>query len=1004
MSTPSTNPYQVAPLRGGQIKGGQPNQDTSFTGGIPVLDSNKVFTSTTTSSNGPPSYMAIRTSNVSNMIKIESGAKQAPTAIFTSATDASYGLMTYIGLVHRHFIEYGMDALFYFTTHDGTLVNILQGHSQFTKDDVSKQSTELYKNRNDTLLTLPLERYDMYDLQNLRFSAAFILNSISPALRAQVLTKSGNDYNNGPIVWMYVMGLVQSSSYRGTKILQKTFEERKIKNEPGENVIKHTIKLRDDYMRLYNANMVPYDALMTIVDSLIDSSTPTFAVWAATKRIAVSKFLKDNAGKTQLTLSLIVDAPTIESICNEADDEYQSLMESGLWVALDSKKDKDAAPTAYLLEKLSTKVDKLTANIEKREGTCWTCGKEGHKSPECPTKTNRSLKNSTMDQRQKHTSRPDIPAWQQTKPTNGESETMVRNNRSWSWCNKCTLWSTTHSTATHKGPTFDGTKKEPPNSQHKQDNNQGNLAETVNEDDNRSQLMMGAWCGFTTESTSTTPAPDSTLGTWITVVSRSSKNKNKNTAATCTTCKSLFYRPLPITNSTCHWCDLDTKTVQTPHDIGNTNNRGSHYTNPSTRKSTWVPTTPPTKSLVGRSNCPPAIISVATQPPIKTEHILAKHRHTLSSHDMTQMDLVTPRSIHASTLLSQSLRDNFFTFGPLIQDGFPALVSPMSDPAWSHSCQNIQINPGVHYSNDTNEDDFFKVIWDTGASEVITSDPADFVGGYTKPSSPLRLRGVSSGTMVEGIGVVEYCFRTDDHTILTVRMKAYYMPGSLPTNIKLLPPQRLCRISGGDFVTTGTTAILRLPDKPTLTMELDHNSHLPCCLGTRSASVLAQGHQINLCVTAASNQNLSTSQKVLLHWHFRFGHLNFTTIQWILRSGIFGKSPFFSSAGKCEHPECATCEYGKARRRPTKSTKRQHVPERENALKGNTQFPGQQVSLDHFVCSTKGRLPSSKGKTPTDQMYCGGAIFVDQASGYIFIQSQVAFSSEETLQAKKIDI
>jgi hypothetical protein len=148
------------------------------------------------------------------MIKIESGAKQAPTAIFTSATDASYGLMTYIGLVHCHFIEYGMDALFYFTTHDGTLVNILQGHSQFTKDDVSKQSTELYKNCNDTSLTLPLECYDMYDLQNLRFSAAFILNSISPALRAQVLTKSGNDYNNGPIVWMYAMGLVQSSSYR----------------------------------------------------------------------------------------------------------------------------------------------------------------------------------------------------------------------------------------------------------------------------------------------------------------------------------------------------------------------------------------------------------------------------------------------------------------------------------------------------------------------------------------------------------------------------------------------------------------------------------------------------------------------------------------------------------------------------------------------------------------------------------------------------------------------
>ena len=149
---------------------------------------------------------------------------------------------------------------------------------------------------------------------------------------------------------MFVMGLVQSSSYRGTKLLQKAFEEQRLKLEPGENVIKHTIKLRDDYVRLRNANMVPYDALMTVVDSLSNSTTSIFAVWAATKRIEVSKFLKENAGKTAIALASIPNAPTIESVCNEADDEYQSLIESGLWVAQDSKKDKEAAPTAFLLE------------------------------------------------------------------------------------------------------------------------------------------------------------------------------------------------------------------------------------------------------------------------------------------------------------------------------------------------------------------------------------------------------------------------------------------------------------------------------------------------------------------------------------------------------------------------------------------------------------------------------------------------------------------------------
>jgi hypothetical protein len=59
------------------------------------------------------------------MMKVEMGAKTAPPTIFVSATDASYRLMTYTGIIHQHFNNYGMDAILYFPTHDGTLVNIL---------------------------------------------------------------------------------------------------------------------------------------------------------------------------------------------------------------------------------------------------------------------------------------------------------------------------------------------------------------------------------------------------------------------------------------------------------------------------------------------------------------------------------------------------------------------------------------------------------------------------------------------------------------------------------------------------------------------------------------------------------------------------------------------------------------------------------------------------------------------------------------------------------------
>ena len=83
------------------------------------------------------------------------------------------------------------------------------------------------------------------------------------------------------------------------------------------------------------------------------------------------------------------------------------------------------------------------------------------------------------------------------------------------------------------------------------------------------------------------------------------------------------------------------------------------------------------------------------------------------------------------------------------------------------------------------------------------------------------------------------------------------MPGSLPTNIKLLPPQHPCFVlerggGRGDFITTGTSATLCLPLKPPLTMELDLSSHLPYCTATKSSTVLAQGQQVNLCVTAAA--------------------------------------------------------------------------------------------------------------------------------------------------------
>jgi hypothetical protein len=522
------------------------------------------------------------------MMKVEMGAKAAPSTLFEVATDPLHGLTSYSGLAHRHFVEYGMDSVFYFTNPDGNWVNILNSHSQFSREEVSRQTAVLIANQHDSSLLLPSARYDMYDMQNLRFSAAFILASITPHLRAQVITKAGVDYNNGPVVWMYVMGLVQSGSYRGLKVLQSIFEERRLKNEPGENVTKHTLKLRNDYARLRNANMVPHDALMTVVDSFIDCTTNAFAIWAATKRIAVADFLKENAGKASSALVLIKDAPTIEAICDEADDHYQSLVGSKLWVAIDSKKDKDAAPTAFLLEKLSRGLDRLSSNQGRNDNTCYTCGKEGHKSPACPNKEqHKRFKVKDQQTVKPPQRRSQYPEWQRVKPKDGESETITRDSQTFHWCGVCNHWRTTHGTQGHRTTTggtlpsrrgTSATKRVSFKDQAKTEESGGNLAELVSDENNETSLVFGAWCGEVCEP-STAPytpyasVPTEALGAWVFVPPKQRKQRTSSTSTlpptpnirckasssctrTCFYCAATFSQPsTPANNNrTCFTC------------------------------------------------------------------------------------------------------------------------------------------------------------------------------------------------------------------------------------------------------------------------------------------------------------------------------------------------------------------------------------------------------------------------------------------------------------------
>jgi GAG-pre-integrase domain len=118
--------------------------------------------------------------------------------------------------------------------------------------------------------------------------------------------------------------------------------------------------------------------------------------------------------------------------------------------------------------------------------------------------------------------------------------------------------------------------------------------------------------------------------------------------------------------------------------------------------------------------------------------------------------------------------------------------------------------------------------------------------------------------------------------------------------------------------------------------------------------------EANLSVLDISNQNLSAAQKELLRWHFRLGHLNYASVQLVLKSGSLGDSPLQKSAARCERPKCASCRFANAKQR---STGYQHsvTPIEGHSIQTNDLIPGQRVSVDHFTVTEKGSVIRVKG-------------------------------------------
>ena len=186
-----------------------------------------------------------------------------------------------------------------------------------------------------------------------------------------------------------------------------------------------------------------------------------------------------------------------------------------------------------------------------------------------------------------------------------------------------------------------------------------------------------------------------------------------------------------------------------------------------------------------------------------------------------------------------------------------------------------------------------------------------------------------------------------DGTLHCLELSAYYTPGA---HQRLLSWQSY--IQG--FVGSKTPAYGQVESDhiricgggaPDIVVPFSTNNNLPISYGYNEVDVNRCAQELNLCVTDSNNQNLTEAQKELLRWHFRLGHLHFESIQLLLRSGALatseGQKNLHRSASNCVLPRCASCQFGKAKRRPTSSSVSTPVPSNCGALKKGDLLPGQ---------------------------------------------------------------
>ena len=138
-------------------------------------------------------------------------------------------------------------------------------------------------------------------------------------------------------------------------------------------------------------------------------------------------------------------------------------------------------------------------------------------------------------------------------------------------------------------------------------------------------------------------------------------------------------------------------------------------------------------------------------------------------------------------------------------------------------------------------------------------------------------------------------------------------------------------------------------------------------------------------------RQLSPVQQEFLSWHNRLFHMPFGQMYKLAKLGILPKRFM-----KCTNMLCISCQFGKAHRRPWRTSSKPGGSIR----KWNQKKPGDGTSVDQIVSAQPGLVPQMAGELTSNRIW-GATVFVDHVTDYVYCHLMTALTLEETLLAKK---